>query len=304
VQTPAPTTDVTDRASQRRPLVLLSIGAALGIVVAAAGLLERASPTGHLPSGAVALVNGTPIRLEDYQRVLTAVDADRRTALDEAQRRAVLERLIDEELLIQRGLELGLVRQDTRVRKNLTTAVIDSVVGEAAEVQPTGADIAAFYAENPELFSRPGRVRVRQVWVRAGNAAEATRALERAQEAARRLRAGEAFPAVSAALGDREVAPLPDALLPPSKLSDYLGPTVLRTLLAMAPGEVSDPIRAQSGYHVLQVVEREANQLAPLAEMRPQVAAEVRRRRSDQALRRYLDDLRSRASIETAAELR
>jgi len=154
------------------------------------------------------------------------------------------------------------------------------------------------------LFSRPGRVRVRQVWVRAGNAAEATRALERAQEAARRLRAGEAFPAVSAALGDREVAPLPDALLPPSKLSDYLGPTVLRTLLAMAPGEVSDPIRAQSGYHVLQVVEREANQLAPLAEMRPQVAAEVRRRRSDQALRRYLDDLRSRASIETAAELR
>ena len=304
MQTPAPTTDVTDRASQRRPLVLLSIGAALGIVVAAAGLLERASPTGHLPSGAVALVNGTPIRLEDYQRVLTAVDADRRTALDEAQRRAVLERLIDEELLIQRGLELGLVRQDTRVRKNLTTAVIDSVVGEAAEVQPTGADIAAFYAENPELFSRPGRVRVRQVWVRAGNAAEATRALERAQEAARRLRAGEAFPAVSAALGDREVAPLPDALLPPSKLSDYLGPTVLRTLLAMAPGEVSDPIRAQSGYHVLQVVEREANQLAPLAEMRPQVAAEVRRRRSDQALRRYLDDLRSRASIETAAELR
>jgi len=178
------------------------------------------------------------------------------------------------------------------------------VVGEAAEVQPTEADIAAFYAENPEFFSRPGRVRVRQVWVRAANAADATRALERAQEAARRLRAGEAFPAVSDALGDREVAPLPDALLPPSKLSDYLGPTVLRTLRTMAPGDVSDPIRAQSGYHVLQVVERDANQLAPLAEMRPQVAAEVRRRRSDQALRRYLDDLRSRASIETAAELR
>ncbi len=303
MQTAPPTTDVTDRLSQRRPLILLGIGAALGIGVAAAGLLERASPAGHLPSGAVALVNGTPIRLEDYQRVLTAVDADRRTALDEAQRRAILDRLIDEELLIQRGLELGLVRQDARVRKNLTTAVIESVVGESAEVQPTEADIAAFYAQHQEFFSRPGRVRARQIWVRAVNAAEAALALQRAQEAARRLRGGEEFQMVSGALGDREVAPLPDALLPPSKLSDYLGPTALRTLLGMAPGDVSDPIRAQSGYHVLQVVQREANQVPPLAEIRTQVAAEVRRRRSDQALRRYLDDLRSRASVETAPQL-
>jgi parvulin-like peptidyl-prolyl isomerase len=301
VQTSVPPSDVTDRLSQRRPLILLGIGAALGIGVAAAGLLERTSAAGHLPSGAVALVNGTPIRFEDYQRVLTAVDSDRRTALDDAQRRAILDRLIDEELLIQRGMELGLVRQDARVRKNLTTAVIDSVVGESAEIQPGEADVAAFYAQNQAFFSRPGRVRARQIWVRAVNAAEAARGAKRAQEAARRLRAGEPFQTVFDALSDPEVAQLPDALLPASKLNDYLGPTALRTLLAMAPGEVSDPIRAQSGYHVLQVVEREPNQVPPLADIRPQVAAELRRRRSDEALRHYLDELRSRASIQITA---
>ena len=40
---------------------------------------------------------------------------------------AVEERLIDEELLVARGLELGLARRDPRVRKDLTASVIDAV---------------------------------------------------------------------------------------------------------------------------------------------------------------------------------
>ena len=39
------------------------------------------------------------------------------------------DRLVDEELLLQRGFELGLVRRDAKVRNDVVAAVIDTAVG-------------------------------------------------------------------------------------------------------------------------------------------------------------------------------
>src|SRR5262249_10911197 len=122
----------------------------------------------------------------------------------------------------------------------------------------------------------------------------------RAREAAARLRAGEDIVRVREALGDRELAPPPDVLLPPAKLLDYLGPTPLGTALALDPGRVSDPVRSATGFHVLQVVEREAAWVPPRDEIADDVLAEYRRRAGDRALRAYLDGLRSRADVEVA----
>jgi parvulin-like peptidyl-prolyl isomerase len=296
-----------------RPFLLLVLGAASGVALAAMGLLGGmspgrasatwASPTQSLPPNAVARVNGEVIRAEDYQRALEAVREDRRDGLDDTKRGQVLDRLIEEELLVQRGLALGFARQDTRVRKDLTAAVIDSVVAEYQDVQPTDAELQTFYDAHRDFFTGPGRLRVRQVWCRTGTTAEATVALDRAQQAASRLRAGEQFATVRDALGDRELAPLPDALLPAAKLADYLGPTALRTTMSLAAGAVSEPIRSSTGYHVLQVLERQPDAVPPLDAIKTQVAMEFRRRRADQALRAYVDDLRASAQVEIATPL-
>src|SRR5207237_1032452 len=81
--------------------------------------------------------------------------------VDAEMRRQVLGRLIDEELLVERGLELGLARRDARVRKDLTAAVIDTVVTASADPEPSPADVEAFSRERPDLLRRPGRHRVR-----------------------------------------------------------------------------------------------------------------------------------------------
>ncbi|TMB55532.1 MAG: hypothetical protein E6J60_07005 [Deltaproteobacteria bacterium] len=288
-----------------RGSVLLAIGAGAGVALAATGLVASGVTRGRgLPPGAVARVNGALLRADDYTRSLDALERDRRGGAEPADRRFVLDRLIDEELLVQRGLELGLARQDARVRRDLTAAVIDAVVTEHEDGTPPDADLEAFYRRERDFFARPGRLRVRQLWCRADTAADAPSAEARARAAAASLRAGEDFAGVRARLGDPEIAPLPDALLSPAKLLDHLGPTALRAALELEAGAVSDPVRSATGYHVLQVVEREAEWVPPREEIADEVLAEYRRRRGERALRAYLDGLRARADVEIAPSLR
>ena len=288
-----------------RGSILLAIGAGAGVALAATGLVASSVTRGRgLPPGAVARVNDTLVRADDYTRSLDALARDRRTGADPADRRLVLDRLIDEELLVQRGLELGLARQDARVRRDLTAAVIDAVVAEHEEEKPSDAELEAFYQHERDFFARPGRLRVRQLWCRADGTGDAADAEARARAAAASLRAGEDFAAVRARLGDAEIAPIPDALLSPAKLLDHLGPTALRAALELAAGAVSDPIRSATGWHVLQVVEREAEWVPPREEIANEVLAEYRRRRGERALRAYLDGLRARAEVEIAPALR
>ena len=288
-----------------RGSVLLAIGAGAGVALAASGLVASSVTRGRgLPPGAVARVNGTLLRADDYARSLDALERDRRASREPADRRLVLDRLIDEELLVQRGLELGLARQDARVRRDLTAAVIDAVVTEHEDGTPPDAELEAFYRRERDFFARPGRLRVRQLWCRADTAADAPSAEARARAAAASLRAGEDFAGVRARLGDPEIAPLPDALLSPAKLLDHLGPTALRAALELEAGAVSDPVRSATGYHVLQVIEREAEWVPPREEVADEVVAEYRRRRGERALRAYLDGLRARAEVEIAPALR
>ncbi len=292
---------------QRRSIAsipLLVLGAGLGVVLAAAGLVTSGRGiTPLLADNAVARVNSEPIRVEDYQQVVNALAQDKRDPPEEADRQRVLDRLIDEELLVQRGLELDMPRRDSKVRKDLTAAVIDGVVAEVGDVQPSDAELQRFYDEQRDFFTAPGRLRVRQIFCRVASSAETSSALDHAQQAMRRVRAGEDFAAVRAASGDSEPLPLPDTPLPPAKLVEYLGPTTARAALSLDVGAVSEPVRSSSGFHVLQVVEREPDTLPPLGEIKSEVVAEFRRRAGERVLRAYLDDLRARAQITRAPRL-
>lgn len=291
-------------AANRRPAVLLAMGALVGAGLAAAGLSTAASPgRGWLPERGVARVNDETIRMEDYRRVLDALAQDKRDPLDDAQRQRVLDRLIDEELLVQRALELGLARSDSKVRKDLATAVIDSVLADTGDVQPTDGELRRFFAERRDFFAGPGRLRVRQVVFRARDGERADAVQARARQAADRLGAGDDFSAVRAALGDAEIVDLPEALLPPAKLVDYVGPTAARAAAALAVGQVSDPVAAGPVWHIMQVVDRQPDAAPDFEAIRAQVLAEYRRQAGEQALHAYLGELRARARIEVSGRL-
>jgi parvulin-like peptidyl-prolyl isomerase len=287
----------------RRPLVLLGIGAVLGLALAAVGLMSSDRGAGGLPDHAIAAVNGEILRVEEYQRAVQGLANDRRDPIGEAEKRHVLDRLLDEELLVQRGLELGLARHDRRVRGDIVSAMIQVAVSQADGQEASDAEVEAFYQQERDYFAHTGRSFVRSLLVRGVPKRSEEEASARASEASARLRAGEDFEAVNEALGDPQIAPLPADFLPAQKLREYLGPTATRVALTLAPGEVSDPVRSATGRQVLQLVAREEGFVPGLAEIEDEVRAELRRRAGDRALREYLDELRERADVRIAPAL-
>jgi parvulin-like peptidyl-prolyl isomerase len=271
--------------------------------MAAWGLIGTDARGAALPDGVLASVNGALIRGDDWARLVEGVESDTREPAGPELRRRVLDRMIDEELLVQRAVELGLVETDRRVRADLTQAMIQSIVVETEDVEPAPEELRRFYEEEAAFFTQPGRVRAAQVFFRVRSVAEEEATAARAGEAHARLLAGESLSGVRAELGDEEVSPLPDALLPPAKLREYVGPTALRAGMVLEPGAVSEPVRSGTGYHVFVLVESEDPALPPFDAVATHVRAEWIRRAGDRALRGYLDDLRENASVVTVDPL-
>lgn len=154
----------------RRALLLLVVGAVLGIIFGVVSTLQESRPNVNaVPDEAIALVNGKSITAEDYARAVAMVASDKRTDVTAADRAYVLNRLIDEELLIQYGIALGLVDADRTVRKAITQAMLASIVAEHTSEQPSDDRLRAFYEEHPSLFVRsPAKRDVRMTVGREG----------------------------------------------------------------------------------------------------------------------------------------
>jgi len=292
--------DPTSRES-RRARWLLACGAVGGLALAGTGVLDTSSHQTATDPAVAAEVNGVAIPMQKYERALAALEQDTRDPLGDDDAKHVLDRLIDEELLVQRAVALGLDQSDPVVRNTLVSAMIEMIVSGVGQREPEPAEVEAFYEANREFFARSDRYWVRQMRFPFGgtsaNAVTSAHARATADEAVARLRAGEKVAAVALALGGASVLPLPDGYLPAAKLREYLGPTPALRATAMQSGEVSDPIEAGSAWHVLQMVERVENPPLPLSAVESSVRAELRRRAGDESLRTYLAELREGASI-------
>ena len=275
-----------------RALVLaMGIGAALALVSVFAPRGPAWVPM--IPADAVARVDGHAIPRADYERAIAALVSDLRRPLESAEREQVVERLVDELLLVEHGLAGELVQRDPYLRTQVARTVLDRL---QAQVQtgpaPSEAELRNHYAAAGGRFARVGRIELETLYL-------APSERTRARTLARQWAAG-AEHAELLAQADVPVLELPAVALTPDKLRDYLGPEATAAALSLAPGEVSEVLALAGGLWILRVVTREPGQLPPFAEVREQVAADLERERSDTALRELLDELRTHSEIEVA----
>lgn len=245
--------------------------------------------------GLAASVNDAAITRDDLTLAIEAVASDKRNEMTQADRDRILSRLIDEELLIQRGVEIGLVDSDNTVRKAIVNAMIVSILTDAAETEPTEQQLHALYSESPALFSGAGRYQVSQIFLRNGTDLD-----DRVAAVTKELAAGTDFSRVRTARGDPATIDLPASALPANKLREYTGPSAVAAISTLDPGAHTGPVPVPGGMAFFKLLASEPGTPRPFDQVRGLVAAEHARRRDDTALRTYLDWLWQRADIEPA----
>jgi hypothetical protein len=221
--------------------------------------------------------------------------------LDEPTRAALLERLIDEELLLREGLALGLAAREPVARRAIVSAVIEGVA--AAEGEPDRAALEALYAETRDQWRRPGALQAEAALVRVppgGGAEEDTAARARAEALAAAAREGASLDALARAEGAVPPLPPPAEPLPLDALRERIAGAAVEALLRLAPGAVSEPVRSAEGWWVVRLVARGPDEAPPVDGILPELRTLWIQRQHERALRDHLATLRARADIRYA----
>ena len=257
----------------------LLVGAVVGLVAAGYGILRQVDPVSGLPDDAIAVVNGIPIGRDVYER-----EIERRPGSGGDARAAVIDSLVDDELLVQRGVALGMTSTDLTVRSAVINSLVASVTAEADAASPDDEALEQYLADNRERFSFTAKLHV-EAW-------------QTDLEPVARSFSTALRDTGTVALND-DIAAMPDlpaGLVDIAMIRNYLGPAITAAAADMPPG--SSALFARRGrWIVIRVVERQREAVTDLAAVRSRVLLDYRRSLADDRLREYLGGLRERAEI-------
>lgn len=184
--------------------------------------------------------------------------------------------------LDQRGLTLNDLRD--RLRTNVT---VQNLQGRVSKATVTEEEIRKFYQDNRKDFDQPEQVHVRHILV--GTEAEARFILAR-------LNRGEKFQDLAKTLskdpGSREQS---------GDLGligrGQLVPEFERVAFSLQPGQVSDVVKTQFGYHIIQMVERKTAQPSRLEQVREQIRRQLLSKKQEADFTAWLKLVKTQATI-------
>ncbi len=276
----------------KRPELYYLIAGILGLLAALIGAIG--APRLERTGGAAAIVNGAPIPREALARALLALENDSRNPVTPQREADVLERLIEEELLVQRGVELGLAETDFAARRALAQSVLQLALAERSGAEPSEAQLHRFYRDNAGFFAPAPRFAASVVFLRADASAQ------RIENARAALLRGED----ARTLGDALAIPMPRAALAQPEWARLIGVDAAAAAARLAPGEVSAPIAAAGGTYLIRADAFTAAPAPPYERIAEQVRAEYDRRGDEAAVRAYIERLKHAARIERRDRVR
>jgi len=296
----------------------------------------KSSPSGG--EGIVAMVNGTPISQEDFDRSLGfAKQQSSRMGkpADDAQlKEGVLDQLIGSELLYQESKKTG-VRIDAKtvderldqwkkrfpsdeeykkaleqmkvsdgqmranVEKSLATEkfVMDNFVDKTTVPEK---EIKDYYDSHPDMFKQPEQVQASHILIKLkpdASESEQAEALKKIKDVQEKQKKGEDFAELAKAHSE----------CPSSSKGGDLGffgrgqmvPAFEEAAFTMKPGDVSDVVKTQFGYHLIKVTNKKPESTMPFDDIKERLGQYLKQQKVQNEVKEFVDKLRKEAKVET-----
>jgi peptidyl-prolyl cis-trans isomerase D len=276
---------------------------ALGLLV----LLLGCTPGVRETDDAVAWVDGEPITFADLE-----AEVERRGARETGrfatpeERRALLDGVIRRRALAQQARRAGYER-DAELRAQLEQVLAerfeaDRLRAHAQDLLVTPEEVEAEYQRDLDRHTEPERVHAAVIWIPLPPSATPEtrqRLRARAEQAWREARDPSAASGTFGALAMRYSSDFESRYrggdigwLERDSTDPRWGNEVARALFALSePGDVSDVIAVESGFAIALLVRRSERRTKGLAEVAPQIRAELEARKRERVLERLRREL-------------
>ena len=284
-----------------RSMVLCGIGAVVGLAIAGVGLFSaRGTATHSVPPEDVALVNQRPILRSDFVTQLESETGETFDQSTRAEKLKVLDEMLREELLVQRGLELDFAETDQSTRNALSTAMSQQVLAEATTSQPSEQQLQQFFDQNAARYATDGILTVRHLVIPLSGGSASDQGMAKAHEAVTALHADTPVEAVVARYGLTEPRNDGDEFYFAAKI--HLGDSLFGAALKLKEGTVSEPLPAADGIHIVKVIKNKVPVPLTFARARLQVMTDLKDAQQMRLMEATMKFLRGRSKILIATD--
>ncbi|HJX27645.1 MAG TPA: peptidylprolyl isomerase [Thermoanaerobaculia bacterium] len=194
---------------------------------------------------------------------------------------------------------------EAQLRNQMRSAgTVDKLIRSriAPSIQVSEADARAFYDKNQEQMKQPPRVHLRHILIKAEPntpAAERQKARQKAEDLLSQVKNGGDFAALATANSDD-----PGSKPRGGDLSwvtpGQTVPAFEKAAFALKnPNDLSPVVETRFGFHIIQLLEREAEKTVPFEQAKDQIGQMLRQQQGQEKLRAHVEELKAKGKVET-----
>ena len=271
--------------NQSKLLLLASI---IGTFLAIYSIMETNKNFSSLPDNIIATVNDKIIPSDKYQTIINLIQNDKRDELTIADREMALDRIIEEELLVQYAYKNGFLEADDLLRKSIVRSVVDSIVEQALSVVPAEQDLLKFYEVNRQTFAIDEKYRVVILSSKNRSDIDEGKVIWQSNYDLTLLR--QTFKSI-----DR--LDIPTGFISKIRLGTLIGPLLRDKVLSLQVGETSQTLKTIYGYSIVTLVDKKDRVIPEFKEISGIVLQEYKRQQREEILEELLKDLKRQSDI-------
>ena len=271
--------------NQSKLLLLASI---IGTFLAIYSIMETNKNFSSLPDNIIATVNDKIIPSDKYQTIINLIQNDKRDELTKADREMALDRIIEEELLVQYAYKNGFLEADDLLRKSIVRSVVDSIVEQALSVVPAEQDLLKFYEVNRQTFAIDEKYRVVILSSQNRSDIDEGKVIWQINYDLTLLR--QTYKSI-----DR--LHIPTGFISKIRLGTLIGPLLRDKVLSLQVGETSQTLKTIYGYAIVTLVDKKDRVIPEFKEISEIVLQEYKRQQREEILEELLKDLKRQSDI-------
>lgn len=271
--------------NQSKLLLLASI---IGTLLAIYSIMDSNNNYSSLPDNVAAVVNDKIIPSERYQTVIQLIKNDKRDDLTDIDRKMALERIIEEELLVQYAYQNGFLEADDLLRKSIVRSVVDSIAEQSISVIPNEKTLRDFYQDNLPLFTVDEQFRIVILSSQNGSDINAGKII---------WQDSYDIPLLMNEIRSIKKLDISSDFISKYRLGTLIGPLLRDVVLSLKLGETSEPLETIYGYSIVTLIDKKGRVIPDFKEINEIVLQEYKRRQRETILNDLLSDLKRQSDI-------